>query len=67
MAVEAKTDDNPEIVLVTTKDISRDQANAALRAAGLSGLHSIRRVHKIEEIPVLGTGKTDYRQLKQLI
>lgn len=67
LAVEAKTDDNPEIVLVTTKDISRDQANAALRAAGLSGLHSIRRVHKIEEIPVLGTGKTDYRQLKQLI
>ena len=67
LAVEASADDNPEIVLITTKNISREQANAALRAAGLSGLHSIRRVQKVQSIPVLGTGKTDYRLLKQQI
>lgn len=67
LAVEAKEEENPEIVLVTTRNITREEANNALREAGLSGLHSIRRVEKIESIPVLGTGKTDYRTLKNIL
>lgn len=67
LAVESKDDDNPEIALITTCEISREEANDALRTAGLSGLHSIRRVLKIEAIPLLGTGKTNYRQLKELL
>jgi acyl-CoA synthetase (AMP-forming)/AMP-acid ligase II/acyl carrier protein len=67
LAVEATETDQPELVLFTSRDIEREQANNKIRAAGLSGLHSIRRVIKLDQIPLLGTGKTDYRALKQLL
>lgn len=67
IAVEAADVENPEIILFTSLDIDRETANAEIRSAGLSGLHSIRRVVKLNEIPLLGTGKTDYRALKQLL
>jgi long-chain-fatty-acid--[acyl-carrier-protein] ligase len=67
LAVEATDAEQPELVLFTSRDIDREDANKNIRAAGLSGLHSIRRVVKLDEIPVLGTGKTDYRALKQLL
>ena len=58
---------NPELVLFTLRDIPREAANAAIRDAGLSPIHNIRLVKKVERIPVLGTGKTDYRALKGLL
>ena len=67
LAVEAEDEENPEIVLVTPLTINREDANKVLREAGLSGLHSIRRVLHIAALPVLGTGKTDYRKLKTFL
>ncbi len=68
IAVEATAiDGHPEIVLFTTFNIERDLINMTLKNGGLSPLHNIRRVEKISEIPVLGTGKTDYRTLQQLL
>jgi long-chain-fatty-acid--[acyl-carrier-protein] ligase len=67
LAVEAAEADSPELVLFTSRDIDREDANKKIRAAGLSGLHSIRRVVKLDSIPLLGTGKTDYRALKGLL
>jgi long-chain-fatty-acid--[acyl-carrier-protein] ligase len=65
LAVEATPDEqHPELVLFTVRDIDRESANNCIRQAGLSGLHNIRKVVKLREIPVLGTGKTDYRALK---
>jgi len=65
VAVEATQDEShPEAVLFTTRDLDRETANRQLREAGLSPLHNIRRVVRVDEIPVLGTGKTDYRALK---
>jgi long-chain-fatty-acid--[acyl-carrier-protein] ligase len=65
LAVEATADEqHPELVLFTTRQINRESANRCIRDAGLSGLHNIRRVIELEEIPLLGTGKTDYRALK---
>ncbi len=58
-------EESPEIVLFTTKPIERDEANSIIRAAGLSGLHNIRRVIMMEALPLLGTGKTDYRALAE--
>lgn len=55
---------NPELVLFTTRDLDREDVNNQIKAAGLSPIHNIRMIHKIGEIPVLGTGKTDYRALK---
>ena len=63
LAVTAFGDDKPEIVMFTTKKISREEANTVIREAGLSPLHNIRKVVDIEEIPLLGTGKTNYRAL----
>ena len=65
LAVEATSDEaHPEIVLFTRVPLTREAANRRLRAAGLSPLHNIRRVVTMDDIPVLGTGKTDYRALK---
>ncbi len=55
--------DRPELILFIIKQVERDDVNSILRVAGLSPLHFIRNVEIIEEIPVLGSGKTNYRQL----
>nr|WP_320131678.1 AMP-binding protein [uncultured Holophaga sp.] len=66
LAVEATPDElNPELVLFTIREITREAANTAIREAGLSPIHHLRRVQKLEHLPVLGTGKTDYRALKE--
>ncbi len=65
LAVLADGDDNGvEIVMFTTKPIDRQAANRTIRQGGLSGLHNIRRVIDLEMLPLLGTGKVDYRDLK---
>ncbi|MBL7220182.1 MAG: AMP-binding protein [Phycisphaerae bacterium] len=55
--------DPPELVLFTAFDADRGEINQQIRAGGLSGLHNIRRLVRLEAIPILGTGKTDYRTL----
>jgi len=68
LAVEATpSDTQPELVLFSIRPISREEANDVLRDAGLSPLHFIRKTRQLEHIPVLGTGKTDYRALKILL
>ncbi|MDW7772852.1 MAG: AMP-binding protein [Desulfobulbaceae bacterium] len=65
LAIEATNDEShPEIVLFTTLAVEREEVNRCLRQAGLSALHNIRRLVKIDTIPVLGSGKINYRQLK---
>lgn len=66
VAVEASGDiEHSELVLFTTTGLTREQVNAQIKAAGLSPLHNIRRVVYLDEIPLLGTGKIDYRQLRE--
>lgn len=65
LAVEATpNEEHPELVLFTVREIERAAANQCLRAAGLSPLHNISTVKRVPQIPVLGTGKTDYRALQ---
>jgi acyl-CoA synthetase (AMP-forming)/AMP-acid ligase II/1-acyl-sn-glycerol-3-phosphate acyltransferase/acyl carrier protein len=65
IAVEALgTPENPDIVLFAREAVDRALVNTWLREAGLSALHNVRQVVQVDEIPVLGTGKTDYRTLK---
>jgi hypothetical protein len=54
------------IVLYTTLDLSLKQANAILAEAGLRGVMRLDAVERVEKIPVLGTGKTDYKVLRKL-
>jgi long-chain-fatty-acid--[acyl-carrier-protein] ligase len=68
LAVESTADEeHPELVLFTTLAVDREAANRCLRESGLSPLHNIRRVVHLETLPLLGTGKTDYRSLKALL
>ena len=65
LAVEATpSEDQPELVLFSIRPITREEANGILGKVGLSPLHFIRQVRQVDKIPVLGTGKTDYRALK---
>lgn len=66
LAIEATSDEmRPEIVLFSTRDIDRARANTLIRDAGLSPLHNVSRVVRVDQLPLLGTGKTDYRALQQ--
>ena len=68
IAVEATpSEEHPEIVLFTCVQTDREAVNTRIRNAGLSPLHNIRRIIPISEIPLLGTGKTDYRALKKTL
>lgn len=53
----------PEIVAFTTLGLTAQEVNRSLREAGLSPLHAVKRVVRVARIPLLGTGKTDYRAL----
>jgi long-chain-fatty-acid--[acyl-carrier-protein] ligase len=66
LAVEAVGPaDSPEIVVFAVRPTTRDDVNRMIRDAGLSALYYVRQVIGVEQIPVLGTGKTDYRGLKE--
>ncbi|MBL7224065.1 MAG: AMP-binding protein [Candidatus Brocadiae bacterium] len=62
--VATHDEDRPEIILCTTLPLDRQEVNRTLRDAGLSPLHNIRRVLHVDEIPLLGSGKTDHRSLR---
>ncbi len=54
-----------ELVLATVRDVERREVNGWIRQAGFSGLHNIRRVERVDQLPQLGTGKVDYRALQR--
>jgi long-chain-fatty-acid--[acyl-carrier-protein] ligase len=55
------------IVLYATREISLRQANALLAEAGFRGVMRVDEVLRLDAIPVLGTGKTDYKILRKLV
>ncbi len=68
LAIEAREDGwNTTIVLFTTLDITVDECNDYIHTHGASNLVKITRVEKVDTIPVLWTGKTDYKELKSRI
>jgi long-chain-fatty-acid--[acyl-carrier-protein] ligase len=68
VAVEGvETPGGRRIVLFATCDIPLKEANAILAAAGLRGVMRFDESRRIERIPVLGTGKTDYKVLRNWV
>ncbi len=66
VAVEGiETDDGRHIVLFTTTDLTIQQASSLLLEAGLRGVMRLDEVRRIDAIPILGTGKTDYKELRK--
>ena len=62
---DERREGQPQLVLFTTASISREEANQILISQGFSRLVKISSVKKIDEIPLMGTGKTDYRSLQK--
>jgi long-chain-fatty-acid--[acyl-carrier-protein] ligase len=56
-----------KIVLFTTVTISVREANALLVEKGFHGVMRLDDVVKVDALPVLGTGKTDYKVLRKRI
>jgi long-chain-fatty-acid--[acyl-carrier-protein] ligase len=52
------------VVLFTTEPIALREANALLLKEGLHGVMRLDEVRQVKDIPILGTGKTDYKQLR---
>lgn len=68
VAVEGvETDDGRHIVLFTCEELNLRQAGELLMNAGLRGVMRLDEVRWIERIPVLGTGKTDYKELRKQV
>jgi len=68
LAVEGKdTLDTPQIVLFSTIKINLNEANLYLKETGFSTLVKLNKIIEIDEIPLLGTGKTDYKVLRNMI
>jgi long-chain-fatty-acid--[acyl-carrier-protein] ligase len=55
------------IVLFTTESLDLREANALLLKEGFHGVMRLDEVRRIDAVPVLGTGKIDYKQLRALI
>lgn len=68
LAIEGSdTIDPPKIVLFTTKSLPLEEVNATLRDSGAGNLMKVHEVRMLDTIPVLGTGKIDYKVLKKKI
>lgn len=68
VAVEGvETEHGRHIVLFTTEPITLKEANARLIETGFRGVMRLDEVRRLEKIPVLGTGKVDYRRLREMI
>jgi long-chain-fatty-acid--[acyl-carrier-protein] ligase len=68
VAVEGiETPGGRHVVLFTTFDLPLRDASEILLADGLRGVMRLDQIHRLERIPVLGTGKTDYTSLRRLV
>jgi long-chain-fatty-acid--[acyl-carrier-protein] ligase len=68
VAVEGiETPEGRRIVLFTTAEITLPAANALLTQAGFRGIMRLDEVRRVEKLPLLGTGKIDYKVLRALI
>lgn len=57
----------PKIVVFTTKEIDKQEAQKYLQDNGIAPIARLTDIIRIDEIPVLGTGKTDYKVLEAQI
>ncbi len=68
VAVEGvETPDGRHITLFTTFPYGLREASQVLMQAGFTGVMRLDEVRQLDKIPVLGTGKTDYKELRKQI
>jgi long-chain-fatty-acid--[acyl-carrier-protein] ligase len=57
----------PQIVLFTSLGIKIEEVNEYLATSGVAPIARIKRIIEVDEIPLLGTGKTDYKVLRKML
>ena len=70
MAVVARpdADKGEQLIAATNKaELSADEIREAIAKAGLPNLAVPREIKVLDEIPVLGSGKTNYPELSKLV
>ena len=69
LALIAKEEEEgkPQLILFATIFLDKEEVNEILRETGFSRLAKISSVKQIDEIPLMGTGKTDYRRLQSYV
>lgn len=55
----------PNIILITTFDTNLEEVNNTLRDGGFSALIKLSNTIKLEDVPIMGTGKINYRALEE--
>lgn len=66
ICADEKEAGKPRLILFAIIPIEKEEANQILQQAGFSNLVKISSVKQIEAIPIMGAGKTDYRNLQSL-
>lgn len=67
LAKESSDGTRPQLFLFSTNEINVEDVNKALASSGFSHLVKIRDVIVIPNIPLLGSGKTDYQKLHEIL
>jgi long-chain-fatty-acid--[acyl-carrier-protein] ligase len=68
VAIEGvETEDGRHIVLFCTESLNLQQANSKLQEEGFRGVMRLDEVRRLQTVPILGTGKTDYKALRAAI
>ncbi|MDQ7023034.1 MAG: AMP-binding protein [Candidatus Gracilibacteria bacterium] len=68
VAIEAiEKDGESKIAIFSIKNLDLLEVNKYMRDNGIPNLVKISEIIRVEEIPVMGTGKTDYKILKKMI
>lgn len=67
LAKGSEGDSRPALTLFTTANAQADSANHILKEAGFPHLVSIAHIVRLKSLPVLGSGKTDYQELKRML
>lgn len=63
---DEREEGKPKLMLFTIIDVDKDEVNQILINSGFSNLVKISGVKRVDDIPLMGAGKTDYRTLQAL-
>lgn len=66
ICADEKQEGKPRLILFATIQVEKEEANQIIQDFGLSNLVKIAEVKQIDDIPLMGAGKTDYRALQGL-
>jgi acyl-[acyl-carrier-protein]-phospholipid O-acyltransferase / long-chain-fatty-acid--[acyl-carrier-protein] ligase len=54
------------LVMLTTHEVTAEQVRTKLSALGVPNLWTPKIIHRVEQVPMLGTGKTDLKRCREL-